>query len=82
MAASVLNSPKAVDLSVYVVRAFIKLRTLALQYKELTEKLSTIEDRLGEHDTAIMEIVNAIRQLMEPLKHKKKEVGFKGTKTD
>ena len=82
MAASVLNSPKAMEMSVYVVRAFIKLRTLALQYKELTEKLSTIEDRLGEHDTAIMEIVNAIRQLMEPPKHKKKEVGFKGTKTD
>jgi len=77
MAASVLNSPKAVEMSVYVVRAFIKLRTLALQYKELTEKLSTIEDRLGEHDTAIMEIVNAIRQLMEPPKPKKKEIGFK-----
>ncbi len=82
MAASVLNSPKAVEMSVYVVRAFIKLRTLALQYKELTEKLNNIEDRLSEHDTAIMEIVNAIRQLMEPPKPKKKEIGFKGTKTD
>lgn len=77
MAASVLNSPKAVEMSVYVVRAFIKLRTLALQYKELTEKLNNIEDRLSEHDTAIMEIVNAIRQLMEPPQQKKKEVGFK-----
>ncbi|MDD4309211.1 MAG: ORF6N domain-containing protein [Candidatus Cloacimonetes bacterium] len=77
MAASVLNSPKAVEMSVYVVRAFVKLRTLALQYKELTDKLSKIEERLGEHDTAIMEIVNAIRQLMEPPKPKKKEIGFK-----
>ena len=79
MAASVLNSPKAVEMSVYVVRAFVKLHTLALQYKELTDKLIKIEERLGEHDTAIMEIVNAIRQLMEPPKPKKKEVGFKQT---
>ena len=77
MAATVLNSPKAVEMSVYVVRTFVKLRTLALQYKELTNKLAKIEERLGEHDTAIMEIVNAIRQLMEPPTPKKKEIGFK-----
>lgn len=77
MAASVLNSPRAVEMSVYVVRAFVKLRTLALQYKELTRKLAQIEERLGEHDTAIIEIVNAIRQLMEPPEAKKKEIGFR-----
>lgn len=82
MAATVLNSPKAVEMSVYVVRAFVKLRTLALEYKELTNKLTKIEERLGEHDTAILEIVNAIRQLMEPPAPKKKEIGFKGTNTD
>lgn len=81
MAASVLNTPKAVEMSVYVVRAFVKLRTLALQYKELTRKLAQIEERLGEHDTAIIEIVNTIRQLMEPPEAKKKEVGFRRTKS-
>lgn len=79
MAASVLNSPRAVEMSVFVVRAFIKLRTLALQYKELTRKLAQIEERLGEHDTAIMEIVNTIRQLMEPPTPRRKEIGFKTT---
>jgi len=80
MAASVLNSPKAVEMSVFVVRAFVKLRTLALQYKELTRKLAQIEERLGEHDTAILEIVNTIRQLMEPPEPRKKEIGFKQSK--
>ncbi len=77
MAASVLNSPRAVEMSVFVVRAFVKLRSLALQYKELTRKLAQIEERLGEHDTAILEIVHTIRQLMEPPEAKKKEIGFK-----
>lgn len=81
MAASVLNSPRAVEMSVFVVRAFVKLRTLALQYKELTRKLAQIEERLGEHDTAILEIVNTIRQLMEPPKPKKKEIGFRTQKS-
>ena len=49
MAASVLNSPKAVEMSVYVVRAFIKLRTLALQYKELTEKLRWCRHEIANH---------------------------------
>lgn len=82
MVASVLNSPRAIEMSVYVVRSFVKLRTIALEYKELTNKLTKIEERLGEHDTAILEIVNAIRQLMEPPTTKKKEIGFKGTKSE
>ncbi len=77
MAASVLNTSKAVEMSVFVVRAFIKMRTMVMQYKELTQKLAIIEERLGEHDTAILEIVNTIRQLMEPPQTKKKEIGFK-----
>jgi hypothetical protein len=80
MAASVLNTPKAVEMSVFVVRAFVKLRALAMQYKELTRKLAQIEARLGEHDTAILEIVGAIRQLMEPPAPRQKEVGFKPSK--
>ena len=80
MAASVLNTPKAVEMSVFVVRAFVKLRALAMQYKELTRKLAQIEARLGEHDTAILEIVSAIRQLMEPPAPRQKEVGFKPSK--
>jgi len=81
MAASVLNTARAVEMSVFVVRAFIKLRSLAMQYRELSRKLEQIENRLGEHDTAILEIVNTIRQLMIAPEPRKKEVGFKVSKT-
>ncbi len=79
MAASVLNSPKAVEMSVYVVRAFIRMRTMLLQYKEIAQKVTELEAKLGKHDEAIVSIINAVKQLMEPPKPKKKEIGFKQT---
>lgn len=82
MAASVLNSPKAVEMSVYVVRAFVRMRTMLLQYKEIAQKIVEFETRLGKQDEAIINIINALKQLMEPPKPKKKEIGFKGTNTD
>ncbi|HNX37432.1 MAG TPA: ORF6N domain-containing protein [Candidatus Cloacimonadota bacterium] len=77
MAASVLNSPRAVEMSVYVVRAFVNLRAHILQYKELSQKVSELEAKLGKHDENIVAIVNALKLLMEPPKAKKKEIGFK-----
>jgi len=77
MAASVLNSPRAVEMSVYVVRAFVNLRTHILQYKELSQKVAELETKLGKHDESIVAIVNALKLLMEPPKAKKKEIGFK-----
>lgn len=77
MAASVLNSPRAVEMSVYVVRAFVNLRAHILQYKELSQKVSELEAKLGKHDENIVAIVNALKLLMEPPKPKKKEIGFK-----
>lgn len=82
MAASVLNTPKAVEMSVYVVRAFVRMRTMLLQYKEIAQKIVEFETRLGKQDEAIINIINALKQLMEPPKPKKKEIGFKGTNTD
>jgi len=79
MAASVLNTPKAVEMSVYIVRAFIKMRTFLTQYKELAQKVAEFETKLGKHDEAIVSIINAVKQLMEPPKPKKKVIGFKGT---
>lgn len=77
MAASVLNSPRAVEMSVYVVRAFVNLRTYILQYKDLAQKVSELEARLGKHDENIVAIVNALKRLMEPPTTRKKEIGFK-----
>ncbi len=77
MAASVLNSPRAIEISVHVVRAFVHMRELLSGHKELAQKLAQLERKVGAHDKAIAEIINAIRQLMAPEETKKKRpIGF------
>jgi len=81
MAASVLNTPKAVEMSVFIVRAFIRLRTFVMQYKEIAQKVTELEAKIGKHDEALVNIVQALQQLMEQPKPKRKEVGFKSSKS-
>ena len=76
MAATILNSPRAVEVSVFVVRAFVKLRRLALGHKELAAKLAELEARVAGHDDAIRQLVAAIRQLMAPPEKPKRRIGF------
>ncbi len=78
MAASVLNSPRAVEVSVLVVRAFVKLRELLFTHKELARKFTELESRLANHDVAIHQLLAAIRQLMnEPPAAVKPRIGFR-----
>ncbi len=77
MAAAVLNSHRAVEVSVFVVRAFVKLRELALAHKEIGQKLNELERKLASHDQAIAGLINAIRELMTPPAPKQKRpIGF------
>ena len=81
MAATILNSPRATEVSVYVVRAFVRLREVLASNKELALKLSELESRIGRkldsHDQAIAGILNAIRELMRPPEPpKKRPIGF------
>ncbi len=77
MAASVLNSKRAVEMSIRVVRTFIKLRQLLTTHKELAYKLSELERKIEKHDTEIQAIFEAIRQLMAPVTQKpKRHIGF------
>jgi len=64
MAASVLNSPRAVEISVYVVRAFIRLRELLSTHAELSQRLAELESKVDNHDQEIATLIDAIRQLM------------------
>jgi phage regulator Rha-like protein len=66
MAASVLNSKRAIEVSVFFVRAFMKLRKTIAEHRELATKLSELERRLASHDQQILHLVNAIRQLTSP----------------
>ena len=77
MAASVLNSPQAVEVSVFVVRAFVKLRELSVKHKKLANKLDELERKVIGHDQAISSLINAIRELMKPPEPgKKRPIGF------
>ena len=85
MAASILNTPRAIDVSVYVVRAFVQLREVLATHKELAKRLdeleSRIERKLATHDQALADIIRAIRELMAPPEPKQKRpIGFVHTK--
>lgn len=80
MAATVLNSARAIEMSIYVVRAFIQLRDLLASNKELARQLKALEARVerkfATHDQAITGIIKTIRQLMNPQERKKRSIGF------
>lgn len=81
MAASVLNSNRAVEVSVFIVRAFVKLRRMIAEDKDLSRKIVQIERHLAEHDNQIMELVKAIKQLLKPDPlPKKRRIGFHSDK--
>lgn len=76
MAATILNSPRAVEMSLYVVRAFVKLREVLASNKDVAQKLDQLESKLRTHDRAILEILKAIRELMNPVQPERREIGF------
>ena len=73
MAANVLNSERAVRVSVEVVRAFVRLRQLLASYADLARKLVELE---GKYDRQFKVVFDAIRQLMTPPEPKRKQIGF------
>jgi hypothetical protein len=76
----VLNSPRAVEMGIYVVRAFVQLRELLSSNKELARHLdqleARIEKKLAIHDDAIAAMLSAIRELMHPPAPKRRGIGF------
>lgn len=72
MLGNVLKSERAVEVSLMVVRAFVHLRQLVSGHKELAGKLNQLVRKVGAHNKAIAELINAIRQLMSPAETKKK----------
>lgn len=70
MAANVLNSASAVEMSVYVVRAFVKMRSVLSEHKDLARELAEVErqltERLDVHEAAIVEVLRRVMFLLEP----------------
>ncbi|OHC61615.1 MAG: DNA-binding protein [Rhodocyclales bacterium GWA2_65_19] len=76
MAASVLNAPRAVEMSVFVVRAFVQLRELLASSQELADRLDDLERKLSTHDQAIAGVIDAIRRLTSVPAKPSRPIGF------
>jgi len=76
MAATTLNSPTAIEMSLYVVRAFVRLRELLASNTVLARKLDELERKYQHHDEAITAILSAIRELTNPPPSKRRGIGF------
>jgi phage regulator Rha-like protein len=87
MAATVLNSPRAVQVSLYVVRAFVRLREAALQHKDLAQQLAELQDKTESlamsHETfsrntrnQLKQVFDTLRELVTPPEPHKRPIGF------
>jgi hypothetical protein len=76
MLSSVLNSDRAIDVNIAIMRAFVQLRKISSSHKQLAQKLREIEARLEDHDESIDAIFEAIQQLMRPPEKPRKPIGF------
>lgn len=80
MVATVLNSARAVEMSVYVVRAFVRMREVISRNREIAKKLAELEQRIDSQDGTIVEIVQAIRSLtaaaQPPPDKPRRKIGF------
>jgi len=78
MLATILNSRRATEMSIFVVRAFVQMREVLLGNKQLAAKLAALEERVGGDDAVIADLITAIRKLLEaPAEEQtKREMGF------
>jgi len=76
MLSSVLNSPRADEISLLIVRAFVWMRQAVPAYKELAAKVAELENAVGQHDESIKAIIQALQQLILPPDKDKRRIGF------
>jgi len=78
MLSSVLNSERAIQVNIVIMRAFVKLKELLLTHKDLAEKIAALEKKYATHDDKIQLIFEAIKKLLEPVppQPKKPPIGF------
>jgi hypothetical protein len=76
MAATVLNSERAIEMSVFVVLAFVRMRRAIAGNRNILTKLAELERRLKSHDADIQDLMDAIRELMNPQEPNRRRIGF------
>lgn len=77
MASTVLKSPRAVQMSLFIIRTFAKMRELLISQEDLQKKLLEIESKLAGHDIAVQILFNELKSLTTPKKTAGKTIGFK-----
>jgi hypothetical protein len=76
MAATVLSSTRAIEMSIFVVRAFLQLRDLTASHGQLAVKLADLERRVTDHDLELKQMVGALRRLLAPPLRERRRIGF------
>ena len=76
MAANVLRSKQAIQMSIAIVEAFVRLRRMALSLEHLTRKVNELEEGFSKHGRQFEAVFEAIRQLMAPPEKPDREIGF------
>jgi hypothetical protein len=76
MAANVLNSARAIKMSILVVRAFVRMRQALALGQKLLAKLTELERKVGDHDTEIQDLFNTLRELSSPPPANRRRIGF------
>jgi hypothetical protein len=76
MASTVLNSKPAVEMSVFVVRAFVRLREMLSANRQIAARIEELDQRLETHDSVIQDIIAAIRKLMQSPARPRRRIGF------
>ena len=76
MLSGILHSPCAIQMNIAIMRAFVRMRTLLGNHRELTQKLDELDEKLMIHDDQIAGIIESIRRLMQPPKRPKQKIGY------
>lgn len=76
MLSSVLNSQRAVEVNISIIRAFVHLRRMISKQTELARKLKKLEERLDDHDEKILVIFEAMKKLIEEDEKPRKKIGY------
>jgi ORF6N domain-containing protein len=77
MLSSVLNSDRAIQVNIAIMRAFVQLRVLASSNREVARRLDELEKKYDKHDKQLLMVFDAIRQTMAPPEANKRKIGFK-----
>lgn len=76
MLSSVLNSERAIEINILIMRAFVKLREIISSHKKVEQKLNELENKLQDHEVQIVQIIQVINELLTPPPKEKKKIGF------